>query len=273
MKSLILFVIFSLTIGFSYGQMNSKKQVTVTKSDSGKAHVKIEINNDGKETILDTTVMLDHGKMPIEIDKMIRDAKPGQRKFMIELDSTFREPDFDFSYQDRIRDRLDQLQKKMRPEMPNSGLNLPDQKFLKDFDFNFNNDDFSKNLRLKMMPSFAGRLHKLSDEEFSRLRDKGIFTEKEDLAEQLDVRYVSLTPCGQDCFVLNFVSKEKGKIAITLCDKDGKTISTSEAAAISSKEINGRTVYSCVISENKDKKFTFLKLTKENKLAIFSEGF
>ncbi len=261
----------SLSIGLAYGQTNPKKEVAVTKSENGKAHVKIVINQNGKETVLDTTVLLDHGKLPAKIDKMITEATPGEKRIMIELDSTFRGQNFNFPDMDQLRARIDQFRKDMPNLEPFRGYILPDQNFMKDFNFNY--DKFPGTTRMQMFPGMPGRIHKLSDEEFSQLRKKGVFTEKEDLAEQLDVRYANLTPCGADCYLLNFVSKEKNKIAVTLCDKDGKVISTADAVAVSPNEVNGRTAYSCLINDSKDKKFTFIKLSNENKLAVYTAGF
>ena len=261
----------SLSIGLAFGQTNTKKEVSVTKSENGKAHVKIVIDQNGKETILDTTVLLEKGKLPAGIDKMISDTKPGQKKIMIELDSTFKGKNFDFPNGDELRAKIDMFRKNMPNSFPDQWNTLPDQNNLKDF--NFNNDGFPGTIRMRMLPGMSGRIHKLSDDEFARLRDKGVFTDKEDLAEQLDVRYANLTPCGENCFVLNFVSKEKNKITVTLCDKDGKVINTSDASALSPNEVNGRTVFSCVINDSKDKKFSFIKLSKENKLAVFTDGF
>ena len=273
MKKSILLATLLLAMFCGFAQVSTK--TTTQKSDDTKKHIQVTVKSDGKTTTIDTVITTGDAPTPEHMKKMLQDKKEAIRVF-INKDSLNGETiisDINFSpmgKEQKIK-MIKRIKKDLKDDMHSMNFEFPELDDLKDF--NFNMPEGPMHLRLRGLPGMSGRLHKIDDEEFAQLRKKGVLTEKEDMAEKLDVRFVSTSPCGEECQIVNFVSKEKGKINITLVEREGKVVDKTEAGVVSSKEVDGRNVFSCVINLGKDKKFTFIKLTKDGKLALLSNGF
>ena len=255
-----------------FAQVTTKTE-TSTKSD-GKKHIMVTVKTDGKTTTIDTVLSAGDAPSP-EMAEKLTQLKKGAHHIMVKMDSlkgtTFYSDEEDGpkgTQHKRIIIR--KAGKDLKDSMFPMEFDIPNLEALKEL--NFNAQQGPMRMMLRGLPGMNGKLHKVQDEEFAQLRKKGVLTEKEDLAEKLDVRFVNTSPCGEDCQILNFVSKEKGKIGITLVEREGKVVDKTEAGIVSQKEVDGRNVFSCVINLGKDKKFTFIKLTKDGKIALFSNG-
>jgi hypothetical protein len=276
MKKTILLTTLLFVMFCGFAQTTTKTEAS--KKEDTKKHISVTVSTDGKTTTIDTVITTGDTSTPVHLKKMLHDKK-GIHRIVVKMDSINGETvlsDIEFQPMDKgqrikMMQKIKKDMKTMKDSMPLIDFDFPDMDVLKDF--NFNGPKGPMHIKLRGLPGMNGRLHKVEDEEFARLREKGILTDKEDLAEKLDIRFVNTSPCGEDCQILNFVSKEKGKINIALIEQEGKIVDKTEAGIVSSKEVDGRNVFSCVINIGKDKKFTFIKLTKDGKLALFSNGF
>lgn len=273
MKKTILLTTLLLAMFCGFAQVTTKTDTL--KNEDAKKHIKVTVKTDGKTTTIDTVITTGDAPTSKHLEKMLHDKK-GAHHIVVKVDSINGETILsDFQYQPMGKEQkikmIKRIKKDLKDSMPPMDFDFSDMDVMKEF--NFNAPEGPMHIKLRGLPGMNGRLHKIDDEEFAQLRKKGVLTDKEDLAEKLDIRFVNTSPCGEDCQILNFVSKEKGKINIALIEKEGKVVDKTEAGIVSSKEVDGRNVFSCVINIGKDKKFTFIKLTKDGKLALFSNGF
>lgn len=257
-----------LAIVCGFAQVSTKTETT--EKEDGNKQIKVTVKSDGKTTTIDTVITLNDGQqVPKHPGKKFKALKGTH--LTVKIDSL----DGESFFSDEENGPLEKghkniiirkMKKDLKDGMAPMEFDFPDMDI-------FNVPEVPMHFNFSQLPGMGGRLRKVADEEYAQLRKKGILTDKEDLAEKLDVRFVSTSPCGEDCQIVNFVSKEKGKINITLLEKDGKVVDKTEADIVSPKEVDGRNVFSCVINLGKDKKFTLIKLTKDGKLALFSKGF
>jgi hypothetical protein len=273
MKKTILLTTLLLAMFCGFAQVSTKTDTL--KNGEVKKHIKVTVKTDGKTTTIDTVMTTGDAPTPEDMENIVQDKKKVHH-IIVKMDSLNGETILsDVDYQPMGKEQkikiIRKIKKDLKDSMPPMDFEFPDMDVLNEF--NFNAPEGPMRIKLHGLPGMNGRLHKIDDEEFAQLRKKGVLTDKEDLAEKLDVRFVSTSPCGEECQILNFVSKEKGKINITLINKEGKMVDKTEAGTVSSKEIDGRNVFSCVINLGKDKKFAFIKLTKDGKLALFANGF
>lgn len=269
MKKTILLITMLLAIVCGFAQVSTKTETT--EKEDGNKQIKVTVKSDGKTTTIDTVITLNDGQAPNHLGKKLKAKKSTHLTVKIDsLDGNSFFSDEEYGPMDKSHRNImiRKIRKDLKDGMPPIEFDFPDMDM-----FSFNTPEIPMHFNFHQLPGMSGRLHKVEDEEYAQLRKRGVLTDKEDLAEKLDVRFVSTSPCGEDCQIVNFVSKEKGKINITLLEKDGKVVDKTEAGIISPKEVDGRNVFSCVINLGKDKKFTLIKLTKDGKLALFSKGF
>lgn len=272
MKKTILLTTMLLAIVCGFAQVSTKTETT--EKEDGNKQIKVTVKSDGKTTTIDTVITLNDGQATNHLGKKFKTKKGTHLTVKIDSldgDSFFSEEKIDPMDKSHRNIMIRKIRKDLKDGMAPMEFDFPDMDIMKEFSFNAPEGPMHFNFH--QLPGMSGRLHKVEDEEYAQLRKKGVLTDKEDLAEKLDVRFVSTSPCGEDCQIVNFVSKEKGKINITLLEKDGKVVDKTEAGIVSPKEVDGRNVFSCVINLGKDKKFTLIKLSKDGKLALFSKGF
>ncbi len=273
MKKTILCATLLLAMICGFAQVTTKTETS--KKEGVNKQIKVTVTDDGKTTIIDTVITMENDKTPKRIEKIIQ-GQNGTQHLVIKMDSLndeaiFSDDEIGPMNKDHRKVMIKKIRKNMKSSMPPMDFDLPDMDILKEFSFDV--PERPMNLKLHFPSGMHGRLHKIDDEEFAQLRKIGVLTDKEDLAEKLDVRFINTSPCGEDCQVINFVSKEKGKINVTLIEREGKVVDKTDAEVVSKKEVDGRNVFSCVINLGKDKKFTFIKLTKDGKLSLFSNGY